>query len=136
MSFQPLPAVNEDTVHFWSSGADGFLRIQRCVPCLTWFHPPTPVCPACLSMNVGPQPTSGRATVVAFSVNHQPWSPDMQVPFVVGVVAIDDASGVQLTTRFIDVEVTEVRVGMAVEVSFLPAEDVFLPLFRPVDKES
>jgi uncharacterized protein len=87
-------------------------------------------------MNVGPRPTSGRATVMAFSVNHQPWSPDMQVPFVVGIVAIDDAPGVQLTTRFIDVEVTEVRVGMAVEVSFLPAEDVFLPLFRPVDKES
>lgn len=73
---------------------------------------------------------------MAFSVNHQPWSQDMEVPFVVGVVAIDDARGVQLTTRFIDVEVTKVRVGMAVEVSFLAVEDVFLPLFRPVDKES
>jgi uncharacterized protein len=133
MSLQPLPAVNADNEGFWTSGADGVLRIARCTDCRTWFHPPTPVCPACLSTRVGMEPTSGRGTVRSCTVNVQPWSPDMQVPFVVGIVSIDDAPGVQLTTRFVDVAPDAVRHGMAVEVVFENVDDVYLPLFRPAD---
>ncbi len=131
MSFQPLPDVTDDTAAFWEGGADGVLRIHRCHACATWFHPPAPVCPTCLSLDVGPEPTSGRATVEGFSVNVQPWAPDMEVPYVVAIVSIDDAAGVQLTTRLIDVDPAAVRVGMPVEVSFLAVADVVLPLFRP-----
>jgi len=131
MSLQPLPAVSADTEGFWTSGADGVLRIARCADCRTWFHPPTPVCPACLSTHVGMEPTSGRGTVRSCTVNVQPWSPDMQVPFVVGIVSIDDAPGVQLTTRFVDVAPDAVRRGMPVEVVFENVDDVYLPLFRP-----
>jgi uncharacterized OB-fold protein len=70
--------------------------------------------------------------VQGFSINTQPWSPDMVVPYVVGVVSVDDAPGVQLTTRFVDVAPDAMRVGMPVEVTFLGVEDIFLPLFRPV----
>ena len=90
MSFQPLPDVTDDTAAFWEGGADGVLRIHRCHACATWFHPPAPVCPTCLSLDVGPEPTSGRATVEGFSVNVQPWAPDMEVPYVVAIVSIDD----------------------------------------------
>jgi uncharacterized OB-fold protein len=79
------------------------------------------------------EPTSGRATVKSFSINVQPWAPDMQVPFVVGVVSIDDAPGVQLTTRFVEVDPERVIPGMKVEVVFQEADDVYLPLFRPVE---
>jgi uncharacterized protein len=132
MSFQPLPEVTDDTAAFWEGGADGALCIHRCNVCATWFHPPAPVCPACLSVDVGPQATSGRATVQGFSVNVQQWAPDMLVPYVVAVVSVDDAPGVQLTTRLVEVEPEAVRLGMPVEVEFLEVEDVFLPLFRPV----
>ena len=133
MTFQPLPEVNDDTAAFWQGGADGTLHIHRCRACRTWFHPPTPVCPDCLSTDVGAESTSGRATVLAFSVNVQPWAPDMEVPYVVGIVAVDDAPGVQLTTRFVDVEPEAMAVGMAVEVAFSQVEDIYLPLFRPAD---
>lgn len=136
MSFQPLPEVTDDTAAFWEGGADGVLWIHRCHRCATWFHPPAPVCPECLSRQVGPAATSGRATVQAFTVNVQPWAPDMEVPFVVAVVSVDDAPGVQLTTRLIDVDPASVSVGLPVEVSFLHVEDVYLPLFRPVDATS
>lgn len=133
MGFQPLPNVNADTEGFWTSGADGVLRIARCGDCRSWYHPPSPVCPECLSLRVGMEPTSGRATVKSFSINVQPWAPDMQVPFVVGVVSIDDAPGVQLTTRFVEVDPERVIPGMKVEVVFQEADDVYLPLFRPVE---
>jgi uncharacterized protein len=135
MALQPLPEVTDDTAAFWQGGADGVLRIHRCTPCRTWFHPPAPVCPACLSTDVGPAPTSGRATVVGFSVNVQPWAPDMEVPYVVAVVAVDDAPGVQLTTRLVEVAPDAVSIGLPVAVSFLQVEDIWLPLFRPVTSE-
>ncbi len=131
MSFQPLPAVTDDTAAFWEGGADGALRIHRCRVCRNWFHPPAPVCPQCLSLDVGPDEASGHATVAGFSINVQPWSPDMQVPYVVAVVALDDAPGVQLTTRLVDVAPDEVSVGMAVQVRFVQADDIWLPLFGP-----
>ena len=136
MSFQPLPDVTDDTAAFWEGGVDGSLRIHRCVECATWFHPPAPVCPACLSRDVAPAISAGRATVQGFSVNVQPWAPDMEVPYVVAVVSIDDAPGVQLTTRLVDVAPDAVSVGMAVEVIFEHVYDIYLPLFRPVTTPS
>jgi uncharacterized protein len=131
MSFQPLPEVTDDTAGFWQGGVDGVLRIDRCAECSTWFHPPAPVCPNCLSRDVAPAPTSGRATVQGFSVNVQPWDPDLAVPYVVAVVSVDDAPGVHLTTRLVDVTPDAVAIGMSVEVTFLHVEDLYLPLFRP-----
>jgi hypothetical protein len=93
------------------------------------------VCPECLSVDVGPEVTSGRASVQGFSVNVQPWAPDMEVPYVVAVVAVDDAPGVQLTTRLVEVAPEAVSVGMPVEVTFLQADDIYLPLFRPLTSE-
>lgn len=132
MSLQPLPLVNDDTASFWEGGVDGRLHIHRCRACRTWFHPPAPVCPECLSLDVGPEPPSGRATVEAYSINVQPWAPGMVVPYVVGVVSLDDAPGVQLTTRFVDIDPSAMAVGLAMEVVFEHVEDVYLPLFRPV----
>jgi uncharacterized OB-fold protein len=60
----------------------------------------------------------------------------MEVPFVVAVVSVDDAPGVQLTTRLIDVDPASVSVGLRVEVCFLHVEEVYLPLFRPIDAVS
>jgi len=132
MTFQPLPEVTDDTVAFWTGGADAQLHIHRCRSCRTWFHPPAPVCPQCLSTDVGAEVASGRATVRGFTINVQPWAPDMVVPYVVAVVALDDAPGVQLTTRLVDVSPEAVRVGLPVEVTFVAADDIYLPLFRPV----
>jgi uncharacterized OB-fold protein len=132
MTFQPLPEVDDDNRDFWTGGAHGELRIHRCAPCRTWFHPPTPVCPQCLSTEVGAEVASGRAHVRGFSINVQPWAPDMVVPYVVAVVALDDAPGVQLTTRLIDVQPQDVTTDLAVEVSFLEVDDIYLPLFRPL----
>lgn len=131
MSIQPLPEVTDDTAAFWSGGADGSLHIHRCNTCQTWFHPPAPVCPECLSMDVAAQPNAGRATVKGFTVNVQPWSPDMIVPYVIAIVDIDDAPGVQLTTRLVDVDPSDVHIGLAVEVTFVQVDDIYLPLFRP-----
>ena len=46
---RPLPQVTPWNQWFWTSGADGTLRIQGCDDCGTLVHPPVPICPACRS---------------------------------------------------------------------------------------
>ena len=84
---RPLPELTPASEWFWTSGADGVLRIQGCTGCRTLVHPPQPVCPACRSSSWAPTPVSGDATVVAFTVNAHPWLPgfDLDPPYVIAV---------------------------------------------------
>jgi uncharacterized OB-fold protein len=126
-----LPLLTPLVEPFWTGGRDGKLRIHRCEDCGFWVHPPEPVCPSCLGRRVSPQPVSGRAELLTFTVNHQPWHPDLEVPYVIAIVELAGAPGVRLTTNIVNCPIAEVRIGMAVQVVFEQFEDVFLPLFEP-----
>ncbi len=128
--FRLLPRLSDDNRFFWTSGADGRLRFQRCSSCSMLVHPPGPVCPRCLGDNLAPHAVSGRATVTSYTVNVQQWVPGA-APYAVGVVEIEEQPDVRLTTNLVDVDEDDLAVGMPVEVVFEPADDVFLPLFRP-----
>jgi uncharacterized protein len=130
-----LPRPTAESQAFWTGGADGRLMIQRCRGCGRFFHPPGPVCWRCRSTDVGPEPVSGRAAVAAFTVNRQPWLPDMPPPYVVAMVELADQPDVRLVTNVVGVAPEAVEVGMAVEVFFEEWGEgdarVWLPLFRP-----
>lgn len=128
---RPLPALTPASAWFWTSGADGKLRIQGCEDCGTLVHPPVPVCPKCRSAASAPKEVSGRATVVGYTVNVQQWLPDMTPPYVIAVVTIDESDDVRLTTNIVGVEPSEVHIGQRVQVSFEHYEDVWLPVFSP-----
>ena len=124
---RPLPELTPANEWFWTSGADGQLRIQRCSECKEYVHPPVPVCPKCHSKSWEPTVVSGRATVVGVTVNHQQWHPDFAPPYVIAVVALAEDSSVRLTTNIVDADPDDVHVGDEVVVQFEPAEDVWLP---------
>jgi len=128
---RPLPQFDLDTAEFWSSGADGVLRIARCGECGRRHHFPQPICPACRSRDVALEPVSGRAYVVGVSVNHQPWLPGFPPPYVVAIVAIEEDPSVRLTTNIVGCDPDSVEVGQWVRVRFEQHEDVWLPLFEP-----
>ncbi len=125
-----LPRLDPDNEFFWTSGADGLLRFLRCQECRTYVHPPSPRCPDCLSTDLAPEPVSGRASVVAYTVNVQQWIPGSE-PYLIGLVAIEEDERVRLTTNLVDVAPDDVHSGMEVEVVFDHHDDVYLPLFRP-----
>jgi uncharacterized OB-fold protein len=128
-SFRVLPRLDDENRFFWTSGADGVLRILRCNNCGFYIHPPGPICPRCLSRDVAPQRVSGRGRVETFTINYQQWIPGSE-PYVIAWVSIDEQPSVRLSANLIDVEREEVAVGMEVEVTFEHVEDVYLPLFR------
>jgi acetyl-CoA acetyltransferase/uncharacterized OB-fold protein len=128
---RPLPQLTPFNEWFWTSGADGRLRIQRCTDCETLVHPPVPVCPACRSRSWAPAEVSGRGTVVGFTVNHHPWLPALPPPYAIANVALAEDPTVHLTTNVVGCEPDDVHVGQEVTVRFEQHDDVWLPLFAP-----
>jgi len=130
--FRLLPRISDDNEHFWTGGADGELRFLRCQSCRWWVHPPSPVCPRCLNRTLLPEAVSGRAVVHTFTVNHQPWYPGLDPPYVVAIVELPEQTGLRLTTNLVGCAPEAVTIGMEVQVVFEHHEDVWLPLFEPV----
>jgi len=125
------PKVTDTNRAFWQGGGSGMLQIVRCTACGWWLHPPAPVCPACWSGDVAPQPVSGRGTVWSFTINRYRWVPGFEPPYVVASVELVEQPGLRFTTNVIDCAFDELRCGLEVEVVFAHHGDVWVPLFRP-----
>jgi uncharacterized OB-fold protein len=119
-----LPQPTLASAAFWSSGADGVLRIPHCAGCGRWFHPPLPACPGCRSCSVSLDPVSGRATVVAVTVNYQPWLPGFPPPYAIAIVALAEDDRARLTTNIVGCTPQDVRIGQRVRVLFEQYEEV------------
>ena len=76
-------------------------------------------------------PASGRGVLHTYTVNHQPWIPGYDPPYVIALVTVDEQDDVRLMTNIVGCAPDDVYVGMPVEVSFDHHEDVWLPLFKP-----
>jgi uncharacterized protein len=132
---RPEPFLDPIDEFFWTSGADGRLRILRCDSCGTYVHPAAPYCRACHGTELHPQVVSGRARVATFTVNHQPWILG-SVPYVIALVELHEQQGLYLTTNLVDVDGDDVEIGMEVAVVFEHSGDVWYPLFAPVGADS
>jgi uncharacterized OB-fold protein len=137
--FRILPRIDERNRHFWQGGAGGELRFLRCQDCGHYVHPPLPICPVCHSRKLAPEAVSGRATLASYTINHQPWMPGPELPFVVAIVEIEEQPSVRLTTNLVNCDHDAIAIGMPVKVVFERHDDpddpdgpgVYLPLFEP-----
>jgi acetyl-CoA acetyltransferase/uncharacterized OB-fold protein len=128
---RPLPQITLENEYFWTSGADGQLRLQECRSCRALIHPPAPICRYCRSHDIGVRTVSGRGALSAFTVNHRFGFPDLPPPYVVAQVAIAEDPRVRLTTNIVECDPDELELGQLVEVVFQQLADVWLPLFKP-----
>ncbi|HEX5252970.1 MAG TPA: OB-fold domain-containing protein [Mycobacterium sp.] len=132
---RPLPLITQDNEFFWTSGADGKLRLQECKACESLIHPPAPVCRYCRSFDVGVRAVSGRATLAGFTINERFSLPGLAAPYVIAQVAIAEDPRVRLTTNIVECDPDQLELGQQVEVVFEQVEDVWFPLFRPLQEE-
>ena len=125
-----LPRIDDVNREFWTAGASGRLRIQRCAACSRWIFPPSAACPEC----DGPaeyQTVSGNGRVFTYTVNHQPFNPAVPVPYVIAVVELPEQDGVRFTTNIVNCAPGDVHVDMPVHVLFEADGEVFVPVFEP-----
>lgn len=126
----PLPDLDEPiTGPFWQHARQGVLAIPRRADGTFAWYPK--------EEGLEWVPVSGRGTVFAWSEVHQVFLPAYaeQVPFLTGLVALEEDPSVRLATRFVDCD--SIEIGQPVEVVFrdltFPDVDgsVRAPFFRP-----
>ncbi|MEE8580210.1 MAG: OB-fold domain-containing protein [Myxococcota bacterium] len=130
--FRIVPQVTPENEHYWRGGADEELRFLRCEGCAEYIHPPAPICPRCLGRKLAVEAVSGRAELLTYTVNHHPWVPGFDPPYVVAIVEIEEQQGLRLTTNIVNCPIESVEIGMPLRVVFEKLDDdVYLPLFEP-----
>lgn len=130
----PLP--NVETEPFWAACREHRLSIQQCADCGRFRWYPRPMCPFCQSLRAEWIDVSGKGTIYSYVVVHQAVRPDLQdkVPYYPVLVDLDDAPGVRLPSRLIEMtpeSVNAIPIGLPVEVAFREVEDWVMPFFRP-----
>lgn len=127
---RPRPKLDAENSPFWTGGAEGKLNITHCGDCGQYTHPPRVLCRHCQSENVAPGAVPGTGVIDTMTVNHQPWAPGLEVPYVIARVKLDDVPGVYLTTNIVGSPVEEVNFGDKVRVVFEEQDGIFYPLFE------
>ena len=139
----PLPDVSwEPTREFWAGAARGELRITRCDACGRYVWYPESPCRYCGGAHLTWTPVSGRGTLFSWSVLHHAWIPQFreQLPFVSGLVALEEDPGVRVVSYIVDCGVYALRCDMPVRVVFRQLRypgvvgQVMAPLFAPTEK--
>ncbi len=95
---------------------------SKCSTCGTVYFPPRGVCPSCTSHRQSiekmvPHQLSGDGEVLSYTIVHEAAEGfEMQVPYVVALVRT--VEGPVLTGQVVDVEPSEVRIGLKVRATF------------------
>ena len=133
--FRILPRLTDLNREFWTAGARGELRFLRCQACGYYNHPPTPICPICHSKDLAPDTVSGGATLHTYTVNHQPWMPGPELPYVIAIVDLPEQDGLRLTTNIVNCAPEDLVIGMPMRVTFEhhsdDGDEIYIPLFEP-----
>lgn len=125
-----LPVLDDDNREFWTAGSSGRLHVPRCTSCDRWVFPPSKACPTC-SGATEYQAVSGKGHVFTHTVNHQPFNPEVPVPYSIAIVELVEQEGLRFTTNVVNCPPESVEIGMPVHVVFEQQGEVFVPIFEP-----
>ena len=136
----PLPDPDfEPTRPFWEAAARETLALPRCDACgrLVWY--PDGPCRWCAATARTWTPVSGRGRLFSWSVVHRAFIPQLaeQVPYVTGLVVLEEDPAVRLVTLVVDCAPAALRIDAAMRAVFRPlrftgvAGEVVAPMFAP-----
>ncbi len=136
MTRRPLPgdvAPDDADQPFWDSCRAGIFLVQRCGQCGRHLWP-AGSCPDHGAAALSWVPASGLGTLQTWTVIHQLYPNSFEDGPATNVAVVQLAEGPFLHTKLVDYEPARLRIGLPVEVVFVPVTDEFtLPCFRPAE---
>ena len=117
----PLPDVEwEPTRELWAGAARGELMLPRCTGCSRYVWYPDGACRFCGDKTLAWTRVSGRARLFSWSIVHRAFIPQLAelVPYVTGLVAIEEDPTVRLATFVVDCPHDALRIDMPMRVVF------------------
>ena len=128
----PSPGISRESLPWWEAALEGRLVVQSCGACKAERHPPAPCCSRCGSYDQEVRDTAGTGVVYTFTIVHKPLIPGMPEPYVVASIELDGTEGLRVVSNLVEIDPSEVRIGLAVEVVFEKMSDeLVVPRFRP-----
>ena len=136
----PLPELDwEPARGFWEAAAREELAIPRCRGCDTFRWYPPERCPGCGGEDLPWTRVSGRGSLFSWAVVHRalvkPFA--TKVPYVTGLVTLEEDPAVRLVTNVVDCDPDALRAGDAMRVVFRKLRfegvegEVKAPMFTP-----
>jgi hypothetical protein len=129
------PPVGADSGPFWEATRQGVLLLQWCTACERAIFYPRSFCPVCAGSALEWRPASGRGTVYAVSVEHNPAATGATfadgAPYAVALIDLNE--GVRMLSNVVGCPPDDIDPGMAVTVTWEPLSDGRqLPQFMPL----
>jgi uncharacterized OB-fold protein len=106
---------------FWESARAKKLALQCCSNCETFWYPPAPICPHCLSQRFAWTPVSGRGEILSWVIFHRQYFDDHPVPY--NVVTVQLAEGPIITTNLVGDKPEGDWIGRPVEIDYQSQDD-------------
>lgn len=138
----PLPDVDwEPTRPFWEAAARHELSLPRCGACGRYGWYPVGPCRDCGGEERCWTAVSGRGRLFSWSLVHRAFLPSFAswVPFVTGLVSLEEDERVRLPTLIVDCRAESLRIDMPVRAVFRALRfdgvqgSVVAPLFTPLE---
>lgn len=108
----------------------GELRLLRCARCATVVFPAGPVCPSCLSDELGWEPMSGKGVLYSWVRFHRRYFDELEPPYECGSIELDE--GPLFVTALEGFgELTTASIGMRVQLRMVEFDNVTLPIAYP-----
>ncbi len=129
-----VPPADELTAGWWDATREHRLTVQWCGACSGVQHPPRAVCISCgRAGELALRDATGSGVVDSFTVVHQAPVRDLEVPYVIARVRLDE--GPVLLTRLEGRDDPDSwRIDDRVTVGWVDLADArALPVFRPAD---
>src|SRR5262245_16482729 len=114
------PEITAESEQFWEAAREGRLLVQPCNRCGAPSFPPSGICRACRSRDVGSIEVTSCGHVYSFTINHQRWLPELPVPFAIVLVEFAAHPGVRVAGRLRGCALEQIAIGMPVAVGFEP----------------
>lgn len=129
---KPIPVPSKWTMPFWEAAKNRKLIIKKCKNCGHLDHPPYPYCTNCGEEDHEWVEASGKAKLVAYTINvfgvPFPFWDDM--PYVVAMVDLEE--GPRMMTNIVECDHDKLKTGMALKLVFEDLSDeITLPKFMP-----
>ena len=115
---------------FWRYCEAGELWLPRCDSCEAYEWPPVEGCQHCEGGGLSWQPASGAGRLVSWATFHQPYHPELTLPYT--TILVELAEGPLFVSNPDGFGPDDMAPGLPVEVRFLDCEDDTGPFRLPV----
>jgi hypothetical protein len=91
------------------------------------------MCPTCHSLEFEIIDLTGEGVVYSYAILHHPQNSSFEYPVLAALIDLDE--GVRVLSNLVEVDPSEITIGMPVTVDFRPTRhDGAVPVFKPKAK--